>query len=332
MPEDGIFDCNKLPELRFSPVIEISAMELYLGIDGGGTKTDCAIGDAKLTLGRFTTGTSKIHRVGREAATNSLRAAIQGAMYAARCAPSDIQHSCVGISGASQPEVRDWLQSAMKELLSGGLTIVGDNVIAHESAFKGGPGVLVIAGTGSIAYGRNERGDTARAGGWGPVISDEGSGDWIGRAATAACLRALDVGTNTAMMGRILTAWAVTTREDIIRIVNSYPPPNFAALFPQVLAAADGGDMVARDVLSRAGGELAQLARIVIRKLWPGDASVRVAGSGGVIRNSPQIRQVMHNAIRSERPTAVWDDTVIDPTLGALYLARQGSKSPDGKS
>ncbi|MEO6119516.1 MAG: BadF/BadG/BcrA/BcrD ATPase family protein [Terriglobales bacterium] len=297
-------------------------MPLFLGIDGGGTKTDCIIGDATSSLGRFTAGTSKIHRVGREAATNSLHAAIRGAMYAANCSLDQVQHSCVGISGASQPEVRHWLDVAMKELLPGGLTIVGDNVIAHEAAFRGGPGVLVIAGTGSIAFGRNERGETARAGGWGPVISDEGSGDWIGRAATAACLRALDTGNNTAMMGRILTAWGVTTREDIIRIVNSYPPPNFAALFPQVLAAADTGDMVARDVLSRAGAELAQLARIVIRKLWAGDAHLHVAGSGGVIRNSSQIRQVMHNAIRAERPNALWDDSLIDPAMGALYLAR----------
>jgi glucosamine kinase len=305
-------------------------MALFLGIDGGGTKTDCVIGDTTSTLGRFTAGTSKIHRVGREAAANSLRAAIQGALYAAQASAEDVQHSCVGIAGASQPEVREWLQATMAELVPGGLTIVGDNVIAHESAFKGGPGVLVIAGTGSIVFGRNERGDTARSGGWGPVISDEGSGDWIGRAATAACLRALDTGTNTSMMGRILKAWGVTTREDIIRIVNSFPPPNFAALFPQVLAAADDGDMVAREVLSRAGSELAQLARIVIRKLWPGDVPVKVAGSGGVIRNSSQVRQVMTNAIRSERPNVVWDDSVIDPTLGALYLARHAP--PTAKS
>jgi glucosamine kinase len=331
MQEEAGFERNKLRRPALRRVIEISAMDLFLGIDGGGTKTDCVIGDAARTLGRFTAGTSKIHRVGREAATNSLRAAIQGAMYAAQCTPQDIRHSCVGISGASQPEVREWLQSAMQELVSGGLTIVGDNVIAHESAFKGGPGVLVIAGTGSIAYGRNERGDTARAGGWGPVISDEGSGDWIGRAATAACLRSLDTGTNTAMMGRILKAWAVATREDVIRLVNSYPPPNFAALFPQVLAAADGGDSVARDVLSRAGAELAQLARIVIRKLWPGNAPVKVAGSGGVIRNSQQIRQVMQNAIRSERPSVQWDDATVDPILGALYLARRAPQTSDGR-
>lgn len=307
-------------------------MALYLGIDGGGTKTDCVLGDATTTLGRFTAGTSKIHRVGKEAATNSLRAAIQGALYAAQRSANEIQHSCVGIAGASQPEVRQWLEATMKELVPGGLTIVGDNVIAHESAFKGGPGVLVIAGTGSIAYGRNERGETARAGGWGPVISDEGSGDWIGRAATAACLRALDTGASTTMMGRILIAWGVTMREDIIRLVNSFPPPNFAALFPQVLAAADDGDMLARDVLTRAGSELAQLARIVIRRLWPGDMVVKIAGSGGVIRNSSQIRQVLQNAIRSERPNIVWDDSVIDPTLGALYLARHAPPAADGKS
>ncbi|HUQ49265.1 MAG TPA: BadF/BadG/BcrA/BcrD ATPase family protein [Terriglobales bacterium] len=299
-------------------------MGIFLGIDGGGTKTECAVGDPMAVLGRFTAGTSKIHRVGKEAATNSLRAAIQGALYAAKCEAQDVEHTCVGISGASQPEVRQWLADVMKDFVSGGLTIVGDNIIAHESAFKGGPGVLVIAGTGSIAYGRNERGETARAGGWGPVVSDEGSGDWIGRAATASSLRSLDTGQNTSMMGKILTAWGVATREDVIRIVNSFPPPNFAALFPPVLAAAESGDLLAKEVLTRAGAELATLAKIVIRKLWPGDMPLRVAGSGGVIRNSAQIRQVMSHSIRAERPTFTWDETVIDPILGALFLARKG--------
>lgn len=299
-------------------------MAIYLGIDGGGTKTECAVGDTLAILGRFSAGTSKIHRVGKEAATNSLRAAIQGALYASKCEASDVAHTCVGISGASQPEVKQWLADVMKDLVAGGLTIVGDNVIAHESAFKGGPGVVVIAGTGSIAYGRNERGETARAGGWGPVISDEGSGDWIGRAATAASLRSLDTGQSTSLMGKILTAWGVATREDVIRIVNSFPPPNFSALFPPVLAAAENGDQLAKEVLTRAGSELAMLAKIVIRKLWLGDTAVKVAGSGGVIRNSAQIRQVLNNSIKAERSKFLWDDTVIDPILGALFLARKG--------
>jgi len=304
-------------------------MPLYLGIDGGGTKTECVVGDETSVLGRFTAGTSKIQRVGRDAATNSLRAAIQGALYAAGRSRDEVVHSCAGYAGASQAEVRQWLAETMAEFVPGGLTVVGDHTIAHEAAFKGGPGVLVIAGTGSIAFGRNEREQGARAGGWGPVISDEGSGEWIGRAATAACLRAFDAGTATSIMVRVLNTWRVSTREDIIRLVNSYPLPNFAALFPQVLAAADEGDTLAREILARAGNELAQLALIVIRKLWPSDIPVTIAASGGVVSNSTLVRQAMHNAIRAERKAARFDESPIDPTEGALYLARHAP--PDAR-
>jgi glucosamine kinase len=154
------------------------------------------------------------------------------------------------------------------------------------------------------------------------VISDEGSGDWVGRLATAAAMRSFDTGQSTTLNAKILNAWGVATREDIIRIVNSYPPPNFSSLFPHVLAASDAGDSIAHEVLTRAGTELAGLARIVIRKLWPGDTAVHIAGSGGVIRNSSVIRQVMHNAIRSERKNVVYDETEVDPIIGALFLAR----------
>lgn len=302
-------------------------MRLYLGIDGGGTKTECAIGDGEKILGRFMAGTCKIQRVGKETASRSLQAAIQGALYAAKSEARNVEHCCVGIAGASHPEVVEFVQHTIGEMMAASVTVVGDNIIAHEAAFKGGPGVLIIAGTGSIVYGRNERGEIARAGGWGSVVSDEGSGDWIGRLAVATCLRAMDSGQSTKLTQQVMEAWRIATREDIVRIANSYPAPNFAALFPKVLATSDAGDALAKDLLNRAGAELSQLAKIVIRKLWPGtDTPIHIAGSGGVLRNSVLVRQVLQNSIRAERPTAVYDAVEIDPILGALFLARQAVK------
>lgn len=298
-------------------------MKLFLGIDGGGTKTECAVGNEVEILGRFTAGTSKIQRVPRETATNSLKAAVQGALYAARVQPDEIAYSCVGIAGASQPEVIEFVGEVMTSLVTGGLKVVGDNVIAHEAAFHGKAGVLVIAGTGSIAYGRNERGETARAGGWGSIISDEGSGYWIGKTAVAAAMRAYDSGQTTALVDKIMKQWRIATREDIVRIANTNPPPNFAALFPEVLAAADKGDVIAKDILTRAGTELANIAKAVIRRLWPGQHEVHLAGSGGVLRHSQHVRQVLQNVVRAERPQAIYDETIIDPIEGALFLARK---------
>jgi glucosamine kinase len=300
-------------------------MKLFLGIDGGGTKTECAVGNEVEVLGRFTAGTSKIQRVARETAANSLRAAVQGALYAARIQPDEISYSCIGIAGASQPEVIEFVTEVTSTLVPGGLQIVGDNVIAHEAAFHGGPGVLVIAGTGSIAFGRNERGETARAGGWGSIISDEGSGYWIGKTAVASAMRAYDSGQSTALVDKIMKQWRIATREDIVRLANSTPPPNFAALFPEVLAAADKGDVLARDILNRAGTELAAIAKVVIRRLWPGQHEIHLAGSGGVLRHSHHVRQILQNVVRAERPQAIYDDKIIDPIEGALFLARKYS-------
>ena len=105
----------------------------------------------------------------------------------------EISRVCVGLAGAARPEISELVRGMVSETLSGEIKpaeikIVGDMVIALEAAFGSGPGVIVIAGTGSIAYGRNSKGQTARAGGWGFAISDEGSGHWIGRTAVAAAL------------------------------------------------------------------------------------------------------------------------------------------------
>jgi glucosamine kinase len=120
--------------------------------------------------------------------------------------------------------------------------------------------VIAIAGTGSIAYGRDAAGHTARAGGWGFAISDEGSGHWIGRRAISAILNARDQGLETALTAMVLHAWKLATLDELVQQANSTPPPDFPRLFPVVLRAADQGDAIARDLLADAGAKLANLA------------------------------------------------------------------------
>ena len=259
--------------------------------------------------------------VGREEAAMNLQIAVRNALSAAQVKPEDIIRGCAGVSGFSHPEVAGFVKEALAEVVAAEIVVTGDHIIAYEAAFRGGPGLLIIAGSGSIAYGRNEKGLTARAGGWGPVVSDEGSGLWIGRAAVANSLRAFDAGQNTMLLHHIMTAWHLATRDDVVRVANSNPWPNFAALFPEVLSAAESGDTIAKEVLNRAGGELAHCAKIVIRKLWPKDVEVRICCAGGVLRNSTQVRQVVHNVICAERPHALFNESVIEPVAGALFLA-----------
>jgi len=305
-------------------------VSIFLGIDGGGSKTSCVIGNEHSLLGTGTSAGSNVVRVGEHKARESLGAAIRQACAAANISPAQIERTCVGIAGGARPEIAGVVRRLLSEFVSGEIEVVGDMVIAMEAAFGSGPGVIVIAGTGSIAYGRNSKGEIARAGGWGFAISDEGSGDWIGRSAVAASMRLYDeVGAeNTSMLlARIMKSWGVTTRGQVVVAANAAPPPDFAALLPTVLSAADAGDATARAVLTQAGVKLATLAKIVIGRLFGDAESVPVAVSGGVFANSELVQQVFYDRLLGERPQVLPNATPVDPSKGALELARTRARS-----
>jgi glucosamine kinase len=304
---------------------------IFFGIDGGGSKTSCLIGDETSVLGAGTAGGSNPVRVGEAQAREALAAVIRQACAVANITPSQISRTCVGLAGAARPEISDLVRQCIAELVPSEIEVVGDMVIALEAAFGDGPGVIVIAGTGSIAYGRNSRGQTARAGGWGFAISDEGSGHWIGRAAVAAALRALDLddagAINQSLLENLMKFWQVKTREQLVVAANATPPPDFAALVPAVLSSAGQGDRIALEVLTQAGAELGGLARTVITRLFANGDTISVAMSGGIFSSSPLVRQVFYSRLRSQYPDAVINPGVIEPVRGALELARKRATS-----
>jgi glucosamine kinase len=305
---------------------------IFLGIDGGGSKTSCLIGDETSVLGAGTGAASNVVRVGEAQARESLATAIRQACTVANIEPSEINNICVGLAGAARPEISELVRRIISELVPGEIKprhikVVGDTVIALEAAFGSGPGVIVIAGTGSIAYGRNREGQTARAGGWGFAISDEGSGHWIGRTAVAAAIGAWDEnpGQNVPLIEILLRFWHLETIEQLVPAANATPPPDFAALFPSVLSLADSGNRIAREVLTQAGTRLANLAGILFRRLFPSSEAVPVAMSGGVFASSALVRQVFYNCLCSEHPNAALNPSVIEPVRGALELARKSA-------
>lgn len=300
-------------------------MAIFLGIDGGGSKTRCVMGDESSILGRGEAGPSNIIRVGEQAARASIEASIWQACAAAKVDPSQVKRTCVGIAGGARPETAEMVRRMVSAIVNAEVEVVGDMVIAMEASGSG-TGVVVIAGTGSIAYGRNAAGQTARAGGWGFSISDEGSAHWIGRGAVSAVMRALDEGENSALLDELMKTWRVDTRERMIMVANASPPADFAGLLPVIVSAADADDPIAHDVLAQAGAELAMLARIVILRLFGVGESVPVAVSGGVFRNAAMVRRVFYNNLRLRYPTVVSSETVIDAENGALELARKGAK------
>jgi glucosamine kinase len=310
---------------------------IFLGIDGGGSKTSCIIGDETSVLGTGTGGPSNVVRVNEAQARESLSTAIAQALTVANLKPSEISRICVGLAGAARPEISELVRGFIAEVLPGEINpsriqVVGDTVIALEAAFGSGPGVIVIAGTGSIAYGRDRGGQTARAGGWGFAISDEGSGHWIGRTAVAAAIAAGDENPsqNLPLIDILLKSWHLQTIEQLVPAANATPPPDFAALFPAVLSLAECGDRIAIDVLTQAGAQLAKLAGILFRRLFPNSGGVPVAMSGGVFASSALVRQIFYNSFCSEHPGAALNPNVIEPVRGALELARKGWRNGVG--
>ncbi len=278
-------------------------MAIFLGIDGGGTKTSCVIGDETSVLGSGTAAGSNVIRLGEAKAREALGAAIRQACAAVKMTPAQIERTCVGLAGAGRPEISNLVRRLLAELVSGEIEVVGDMVIALQAAFGNGAGVMVI-------------------------VFDEGSGHWIGRSAIAAIMRDYDETgeENSALLDSVKKAWGLTTREQLVLAANAHPSPDFAALLPAVLLAADSGDALARSILTQAGTELARLAKIVIRRLFPDGDQVPVAMSGGVFSNCALVRQVFYNSLRSEYPNCSVNLTVIEPVRGALELARKGAK------
>ena len=308
----------------------------YLGIDGGGTKTTCAVGDESRLLATATAGPSNIVRVGEAQSRESLQQSVRQACAAAGITPAQVSHTCVGGSGAARPELAEIVRRSLAEILPTPIDVFGDMQIALEAAFDTGPGVIVNAGTGSFAYGRDQQGAAVRAGGWGFAIGDEGSAHWIGRAAVNAVLRAadprsadprdttpdIDAPQHSSLSAALRKASGVTSLTDLARAANSIPPPDFAALFPAVAASSDP---LASQVLRNAGRELADVAAVVIRRLFTKDhtASVPVAITGGVFRHAPLVRQVFYNELRTLDARAEPNPQVVDPVEGALRIARR---------
>jgi glucosamine kinase len=315
----------------------------YLGIDGGGTKTTCAVGDESHLLATATAGPSNIVRVGEVQARESLQQSVRQACAAAGITPGQVSRTCVGGSGAARPELAELVRRSLAELLSAPIDVVGDMEIALEAAFDTGPGVIVIAGTGSIAYGRDQQGTAVRAGGWGFAIGDEGSAHWIGRAAVTGVLRASDPRAadlrdadlkdetskndppqDAPLPAALLKAWGVGSLIDLARAANSIPPPDFSALFPAVAASQDD---LARQVLTNAGRELSDVAAVVIRRLFAQGQvpTIPVAMTGGVFRHAALVRQVFYNQLRTLDSRVELNPQVVEPVEGALRMARKAA-------
>ena len=297
-----------------------------LGVDGGATKTTAVVLDEEAgERGRGQGGPSNIHVVGRQAAKAALAEAIGGALQAAGLTAEGIAAVGLGMAGIGRPTDRAAIEQMVREI--GPFPRL---VVAHdaETALVGGVGrrhgLVVIAGTGSIAYGVNARGEARRAGGWGYRLGDEGSGYWIGREALRALIRASDGrGPATQLEKWLLAHLGLASPEELIPLVydGGLSTPDMAALTPLVVQTAAEGDAIARAILRQAGRELAQVAAAVIRGLGMEEESFEAVLTGGVLQSSEIVRQTLVQLLRAMAPNAQPIAPRRDAAVGAALLA-----------
>ena len=301
-------------------------MKYFLGLDIGGTKTACALADEHRILGRSRAGSAKILRVDKADAARHLREALQFVSIESGVPLHDVTASCIGTSGITVAAVRDWLREQMASSVSGTLTLVGDEVITLDAAFPGQPGVIVIAGTGSIVIGRSSSGWTTSAGGWGPALSDEGSGTVLCQQALRDVFHAIDAGEDPPLLRRVLDHLGLRTKDDLVAVANA-PGFSFAALMPVVGQAASENDRIAQEILQRGGEELAELVIHVVRRLAkaePGiEMGLKIASTGSILAHVAEVSEAMQRALLTKYSQLEFTAGTVDPLEGALYHARR---------
>ena len=316
-------------------------MALYLGIDGGGSRTQAWLGDERgLVIAKSEAGPSNPTKVGMEAAQKAILRAVQAALGRV---PAKANHDrliasnhargrgdskfmlaavCAGIAGAGRTAIsRPLLAWMRKALPARHHLLVTDAEIALDAALGTAPGMIVVSGTGSIAYARNHRGETLRAGGWGAAFDDAGGGYDVGRKAIIAALHDFDGrGPHTVLTRAICRALKLSAITQIV--LKKLDIKQIAALFPLVLEAAHRGDLVARRLCAQAGADLAELALALARRL-DGRGTLPVVCVGGVFHSSSILRRSFTRCVRERLPRARVRLLERQPVEGALEMARR---------
>lgn len=301
----------------------VSKSRFVVGLDAGASKTllraqgpDCAEPIERRGPG------ANPNRIGLDRATEVLIDLIEGAVQ--ECSDVDWLSVCAGVAGAGRPQEQERLHDALRTALAGPnrtvhVEVVHDALIALDAAYDAASGLIVIAGTGSVVLARTTRDRLLRAGGWGHVLGDDGSGYAIGRAGLRAVAAALDGGDDTALQSRVCEHWGVEDREGLLELVYQ-KDLTVQTVAPLVIDSAADGDAVADEILS------SQAARLTEQVGWLLDREEPIAPHitlvGGMLRNG-HYAQRLRRLLRDRFPN--WSVEVLqqEPVVGALRRARR---------
>jgi N-acetylglucosamine kinase-like BadF-type ATPase len=305
-------------------------MEYFLGFDGGGTKTECVLMDADgQILAESRAGPSNPLRSGFERTFTALSEAATGALAARQLSENRVTGICAGIAGAGRADVVDRVEEFFRHAFPhAAVRVTTDLEIALETAAGSDAGLVLIAGTGSAAYGRNVDGKTARAGGEGPQKGDLGSAFDIGRRVWKMIVSGQGgLAQHNSLVDRIYETLGSGDPHAIAQRITENPDDVFPKLFPLVAEAAEMGDPSAREILTGAAGALARLAAVVVEKLDLVNESFILARVGGVFGKSSILDSAVDAQLARIAPKARIERLSISAARGAAEIARRAAKS-----
>jgi N-acetylglucosamine kinase-like BadF-type ATPase len=300
----------------------ISVMPV-LGIDVGGSKTVCLLADdSERIIAQGREEGANLQGAGELALEKVLHSVMETTLDGTGLLPSAI---CLGIAGVDRASDEAVVRSIMTRIgYKARILVVNDALIALQAGVGNAAGIVIVSGTGSIAYGRNENGEASRAGGWGYVLGDEGSGYWIGRLALRAVVRHADGrGRVTSLTPRLLAHFGASRASELIHRVyhEELSPRSIAAVAKYVQLARDEGDMVATAILNRAADELMTAATAVMTQLELGGRAFTFVLAGGMFRAVPWLCDQMQLLLPALAHHSKVTRLNEEPALGAVRLA-----------
>ena len=295
---------------------------ILLGIDAGASHCAVVVGREDLTIQGRADGPPSAMKPGGAAAAAAVIAdtARRAAAQAGVELPAD--RAVIGAAGAGRAQEQEALATAIRDAgVARTVRVLPDGAVALAAVFGTGPGIIVNAGTGSIAFARDESGALHRCGGYGWQIGDEGGGYWLGRRALDLAARAQDGrGEASTLLARLLASIGLHSFDDLVRWSVTATPSQVAALAPHVLNAAREGESVAQRAAADAARELVGLA-VALQRHFPGTDPIPLATAGGLLLPASPVAAAFQQILTAEMPRAQLFTTRIDSAVGALKLA-----------
>lgn len=298
----------------------------YIGIDGGGTNSEFILMDDQLQLlNSYISGATNINSHGYKFVENSISTGIEGVLKDQKIKIENIDYICLGSAGVDKETDKDNYKKIFNELKINKVLIVNDSDIALSAGTKGKSGIIVIAGTGSIVYGVNND-KSARVGGWGHFLGDEGSGYSIADKGIRKALHYYDgYGKKTELLTEILSFIGGETTDDLLSYVYSkeFNKGKIADIAEVVNSLANRNDEVSMEILIESANELYYQVNSLIDKLFSKEEIIRLVVNGSVIKKSEIFKKQFCNRLNKKYKNIEVTELNISAAVGAVYLAKE---------